>query len=168
MTGRPARPGHAVRGASPASRHVKRIVLAVLGAAIYLPAMILMTIQVAGGTELQALFDWLTGRCGANCSVREELATAIQIAPIVLTAPVLAWVAYIWVKRGRRDDRQVDRIERHFETAPDRVSPYAIDEEEDRYLYRDRQGRLRPVFAPDQSSPAGEDRREGPSDRLTR
>ena len=130
----------------------------------------LMTIQVAGGTELQELFDWLTGRCGASCSTREALATAIQIVPIVLTAPVLAWIAYIWVKRGRRDDRQVDGIEHHFETAPERVSPYAIDEEEegDRYLYRDRRGRLRPVFAPEQTSPAGEARREGPSDRLTR
>ncbi len=167
MTGRPARPGHAVRGASPARRHVGRIVLVALGAAIYVPALVLMTIQVAGGTELQELFDWLAGRCGAACSAREVLATAIEIAPIVLTTPVLAWIAYIWVKRGRRDDRQVDRIERHFETAPDRVSPHTIDEKEDRYLYRDRQGRLRPVFAPDRSSPAGEARREGPSDRLS-
>ena len=87
-----------------------------------------------------------------------------------MVLPVLAWIAYIWVKRGRRDDRQVDGIEHHFETAPERVSPYAIDEEEegDRYLYRDRRGRLRPVFAPEQTSPAGEARREGPSDRLTR
>lgn len=131
-------------------RHLTRILAVVLAAAIYLPAMGLMTIQVAGGTELQELFDWLTGRCGGTCSTREVLATAIQIAPIVLTAPVLAWIGFIWVKRGRRDDRQVDGIERHFETAPERVSPHAVDEDEtsDRYLYRDRQGRLRPVYPP--------------------
>jgi hypothetical protein len=136
-------------------RHVIRILLVVLGIVIYLPAVALMTIQVAGANELQALFDWVTGRCGANCSQRELLATAIQIVPIVVTAPVLAWIAYIWVKRGRRGDRQVSAIEHHFDTAPERVSPYAIDEEEqdERYLYRDRQGRLRPVYAPPPPTP---------------
>ena len=148
MSKRPALSRNAVRSPSPARRHVKRIVLVALGAAIYVPALVLMTIQVAGGTELQELFDWLTGSCGATCSTREVLATAIQIAPMVLTAPVLAWIAYIWVKRGRSDDRQVDGIERYFETAPDRVSPHAIDDQEDRYLYRDRRGRLRPVHPP--------------------
>ena len=91
-------------------RHLARILAVVLAAAIYLPAMGLMTIQVAGGTELQELFDWLTGRCGASCSAREALATAIQIAPIIATAPVLVLIAWIWVKRGYRDDRDVSSI----------------------------------------------------------
>lgn len=133
-------------GASPTRRHITRLSLVVLGAVIYLPAMVLMTIQAAGGIRLQGLFDWLTGRCGATCSTREVLATAIQIAPIIVTAPVLAWIAYIWVMRGRRDDRQIGTIEQHFEAAPERISPYAVDDTEDRYLYRDRRGRLRPIF----------------------
>ena len=135
-------------------RHLARILAVVLAAAIYLPAMGLMTIQVAGGTELQELFDWLTGRCGASCSAREALATAIQIAPIIATAPVLVLIAWIWVKRGYRDDRDVSAIDHHFETMPERVSPYAIGdvEEDDRYLYRDRQGRLRPVYRSDSPS----------------
>ena len=154
MSKRPALSRNAVRSPSPARRHVKRIVLVALGAAIYVPALVLMTIQVAGGTELQELFDWLTGRCGASCSAREALATAIQIAPIIATAPVLVLIAWIWVKRGYRDDRQVSAIDHHFETMPERVSPYAIGdvEEDDRYLYRDRQGRLRPVYRSDSPS----------------
>lgn len=129
-------------------RNVVRILLVGMGAVIYLPAAVLATIQIAGPADLQALFDWMTGRCAANCSDREIIATAIQIAPIVLTVPVLAWLAIIWVIRGGRADRQVTAIDRHFATAPDRVSPHAIEAEEERYLYRDRQGRLRPVYSP--------------------
>ena len=152
------RPGRA-RNASDIGRltrrHVARILAVILAAAIYLPAMGLMAIQVAGGAELQELFDWLIGRCGATCSTREALATAIQIAPIIVTAPVLALIAWIWVKRSYRDDRDVSAIDHHFETMPERVSPYAIGdvEESDRYLYRDRQGRLRPVYRSDSPSP---------------
>jgi hypothetical protein len=145
-----AGPGSVPGGAKRTRRHVTRILLVALGVVIYVPATVLMTIQVAGASELQALFDWLTGRCGATCSAREALATATEIAPIVITAPCLGWIAYIWIRRGRRDDRQVGAIERYLETAPERVSPHAIeeDEAEDRYLYRDRQGRLRPVYPP--------------------
>lgn len=165
-----SRSGRVARRAKPARRHVVRILAVVLGAIIYLPAMALMTIQVAGGTELQELFDWLTGRCGATCSTREALATAIQIAPIVVTGPVLALIGFIWVKRGYRDDRRIGAIEHDLATAPDRVSPYAVDEDEtnDRYLYRDRQGRLRPVYAPDRSASASDPQDENSADRLTR
>jgi len=124
-----------------------RIALLALGCVVYLPAMALMVVQVAGPTQLQALFDWLTGRCAADCNGWTVLATAIQIAPIIVTGPVLAWIGIIWVRRGRRSDREAEAIAGEFATAPDRVSPHAIEEDEDRYLYRDRQGRLRPVYA---------------------
>lgn len=129
-------------------KHLIRIALLALGCVVYLPAMALMVIQVGGPTELQALFDWLTGRCTADCNGWTVLATAIQIAPIIVTGPVLTWIGIIWVRRGRRSDRDAATIASHFDTAPERVSPHAIEEDEDRYLYRDRQGRLRPVYAP--------------------
>jgi len=129
-------------------KHLVRIVLLTLGCVVYLPAMILMTIQVAGPIELQALFDWLTGRCASDCNGWNMLATAVQIVPIIVTGPVLAWIGIIWIRRGRRSDREAETIADYFETAPERVSPHAIEEDEDRYLYRDRQGRLRPVYAP--------------------
>ena len=130
-------------------KHLIRIALLALGCVLYFPAMILMVIQVAGPIRLQALFDWLTGHCSSDCNGWNMLATAIEIVPIIVTGPVLAWIGLIWVRRGRQSDRQVKTIADHFEKAPDRVSPYAIEEEdEDRYLYRDRQGRLRPVYGP--------------------
>lgn len=135
------------------SKHLIRIALLTLGCAVYLPAMILMTIQVTGPTELQALFDWLTGRCSSDCNGWNMLATAIQIVPIIVTGPVLLWIGIIWVRRGRRSDREAKAVADHFATAPERVSPHAIEEDEDRYLYRDRQGRLRPVYAPPPSAP---------------
>jgi len=62
---------------------------------------------------------------------------------------VLAWIGIIWIRRGRRSDREAEAIAGEFDGAPERVSPHAIEEEdEDRYLYRDRQGRLRPVYPP--------------------
>lgn len=134
-------------------KHLGRIALLTLGCALYLPAMILMVIRVAGPTELQALFNWLTGRCASDCNTWNILATAIQIVPIIVTGPVLAWVGIIWVRRGRRSDRETKAIAEHFATAPDRISPHAIEEDEDRYLYRDRQGRLRPVYAPPPTTP---------------
>lgn len=134
-------------------KHLVRIALLTLGCVVYLPAMILMTIQVAGPIELQALFDWLAGRCASDCNGWNVLATAIQIAPIIVTGPVLAWIGLLWVRRARRSDREADAIAEHFATAPDRVSPHAIEEDEDRYLYRDRQGRLRPVYTPPSPSP---------------
>ena len=141
-------------------RDVVRILTMLIGAAIYLPAMVLMTIQAAGPDDLQMLFDWLRGQCGAGCSGREVLATVIQIAPIVVTAPVLVGIGILWVVRGRRSDRQVKAISSHFDKAPDRVSPYAVDmdDDDDRYLYRDRRGRLRPVHAP--PSPAAAEARD--------
>jgi hypothetical protein len=130
-------------------KHLVRIALLTLGCSLYLPAMILMVIQVAGATELQALFDWMTGRCSSDCNGWNTLATAMQIAPIIVTGPVLAWIGIIWVRRSRRSDREVATIDDHFDKAPERVSPYAIEEQdEERYLYRDRQGRLRPVYSP--------------------
>jgi len=129
-------------------RHLVRVALLTLAFVVYLPAMVLMTIRVAGPIELQALFDWLTGRCASDCNGWNVLATAIQIAPIIVTGPVLAWIGIIWLRRGRRSDREAEAIASHFDTAPERVSPHAIEEDEDRYLYRDRQGRLRPVYAP--------------------
>jgi len=129
-------------------KHLVRIALLILGCAVYLPAMILMVIRVAGPTELQALFDWLTGRCASDCNGWNMLATAIQTVPIIVTGPVLVWIGIIWVRRGRRSDREAKAIANHFATAPERVSPHAIEEDEDRYLYRDRRGRLRPVYAP--------------------
>jgi len=107
-----------------------------------------MIIRVAGPIELQALFDWLAGRCAGSCSGWNALATAIQIAPIIVTGPVAAWIGVIWVRRGRRSDREAEAIADHFNISPERVSPHEIEEDEDRYLYRDRQGRLRPVYAP--------------------
>lgn len=132
-------------------KHLVRIALLTLGCVVYLPAMVLMTIQVAGPIELQALFDWLAGRCASDCNGWNVLATAIQIAPIVVTGPVLAWIGIIWVRRGRRSDREAEAIGDYFDTSPERISPHAIDEDEDRYLYRDRQGRLRPVYSPNAS-----------------
>lgn len=129
-------------------KHLVRVALLTLGCVVYLPAMVLMTIRVAGPIELQALFDWLTGRCVSDCDGWNVLATAIQIAPIIVTGPVLAWIGIIWVRRGRCSDRETEAIASHFDTAPERVSPHVIEEDEDRYLYRDRQGRLRPVYAP--------------------
>jgi len=129
-------------------RHLVRIALLTLGCVVYLPAMVLMIIQVAGPIELQALFDWLAGRCAGDCNGWNVLATAIQIVPIIVTGPVLAWIGIIWVRRGRRSDHEAEAIAGEFDKAPDRVSPHTIDEDEDRYLYRDRQGRLRPVYAP--------------------
>jgi len=129
-------------------KHLTRIALLALGCVVYLPAMVLMTIQVAGPIELQALFDWVTGRCTGDCNGWNVLATAIQIAPIIVTGPVLAWIGIVWVRRGRRSDREAKAIAEHFDTAPERASPHAIEEDEDRYLYRDRQGRLRPVYTP--------------------
>lgn len=129
-------------------KHLARIALLALGCAVYLPAMILMAIRQAGPFELQALFDWLTGRCAGDCNGWNALATAIQIAPIIVTGPVLVWIGIIWVRRGRRSDQEAKAIADHFDKVPDRVSPHTIDEDEDRYLYRDRQGRLRPVYAP--------------------
>ena len=129
-------------------KHLIRIALLTLGCVVYLPAMVLMAIQVAGPFELQALFDWLAGRCASDCNGWNVLATAIQIVPIIVTGPVLAWIGIIWVRRGRRSDHEAKAIADHFDKAPDRVSPHMIDEDEDRYLYRDRQGRLRPVYAP--------------------
>lgn len=134
-------------------KHFVRIALLALGCLVYLPAMALMVIEVAGPTQLQALFDWLTGRCTADCNGWTVLATAIQIAPIIVTGPVLAWIGIIWVRRGRRSDREAEAIAGELAAAPDRVSPHAIEEDEDRYLYRDRQGRLRPVYAPPAPSP---------------
>ena len=134
-------------------KHLVRIALLTLGCVVYLPAMVLMIIQVAGPIELQALFDWLAGRCAGNCNGWNVLATAIQIVPIIVTGPVLAWIGIIWVRRGRRSDREAEAIAGEFDKAPDRVSPHTIDEDEDRYLYRDRQGRLRPVYAPPAPSP---------------
>jgi len=134
-------------------KHLVRVALLTLGCVVYLPAMVLMTIQVAGAIELQGLFDWLTGRCTGGCDRWKALATAIQIAPIIVTGPVLLWIGIIWVRRGRRSDREAEAIAGEFATAPDRVSPHAIEEDEDRYLYRDRQGRLRPVYAPPAPSP---------------
>lgn len=131
-------------------KHLVRIALLISGCVVYLPAMILMAIRVAGPIELQALFDWLTGRCVSDCNGWNVLATAIQIAPIIVTGPVLAWIGIIWVRRGRRSDREAEAIAGEFDKAPVRVSPHAIEEDEDRYLYRDRQGRLRPVYAPPQ------------------
>jgi hypothetical protein len=124
------------------------VALLALGCMVYLPAMILMTIQVAGPTDLQTLFDWLAGRCAGDCNGWTVVGTAIQIAPIIVTGPVLTWIGIIWMRRSRRSDREVEAIASHFDTAPERVSPHAIEEAEDRYLYRDRQGRLRPVYAP--------------------
>jgi hypothetical protein len=120
---------------------------------VYLPAMILMPIRQAGPFELQALFDWLTGRCAGDCNGWNALATAIQIAPIIITGPVLVWIGLLWVRRGRRSDREAEAIAGEFDAAPERVSPHAIGEDADRYLYRDRQGRLRPVYAPPPSTP---------------
>ncbi|HEX7849097.1 MAG TPA: hypothetical protein VF485_05115 [Sphingomonas sp.] len=140
-------------------KHLGRIALLTLGCAVYLPAMILMVIRVAGPTELQALLDWLRGQCASECDGWNMLATAIQIVPIIVTGPVLAWIGIIWVLRGRRSDREAKAITDHFATAPDRVSPHAIEEEEDRYLYRDRRGRLRPVYAPPAPSPKRDTRR---------
>jgi len=134
-------------------RHLVRIALLTLGCVVYLPAMVLMIIQVAGPIELQALFDWLAGRCAGDCNGWNVLATAIQIVPIIVTGPVLAWIGIIWVRRGRRSDHEAEAIAGEFDKAPDRVSPHTIDEDEDRYLYRDRQGRLRPVYAPPAPSP---------------
>ena len=134
-------------------KHLVRIALLTLGCVVYLPAMVLMIIQVAGPIELQALFDWLAGRCAGNCNGWNVLATAIQIVPIIVTGPVLAWIGIIWVRRGRRSDHEAEAIAGEFDKAPDRVSPHTIDEDEDRYLYRDRQGRLRPVYAPPAPSP---------------
>lgn len=137
-------------------RHLTRIALLALGCALYLPAMILMTIRVAGPVELQALFDGLTGRCAGACDPWQMLATAISIAPIILTGPVLAWLGLLWVRRARRSDHEAEAAAAYFAHAPERVSPHAIEEEEeDRYLYRDRQGRLRPVYA--QPAPASKD-----------
>jgi len=133
-------------------KHLGRVALLVLGCAVYLPAMVLMIIRVAGPFELQALFDWLTGRCASDCNGWNVLATAIQIAPIIVTGPVLVWIGIIWVRRGRRSDLEAKAIADHFDTAPERISPHAIDKDEDRYLYRDRQGRLRPVYAPPPST----------------
>lgn len=129
-------------------KHLVRIALLTLGCVAYLPAMILMAIQVAGPNDLLALFNWLTGRCTGDCNGWNVLATAIQIAPIVITGPVLVWIGLLWVRRSRRSDREVEAIAGEFDTAPERVSPHAIEEDEDRYLYRDRRGRLRPVYAP--------------------
>lgn len=134
-------------------KHLGRIALLTLGCVVYLPAMILMAIRQAGPFELQALFDWLTGRCAGDCNGWNALATAIQIAPIIVTGPVLVWIGLLWVRRGRRSDREAEAIADYFDTAPERVSPHAIEEDEDRYLYRDRQGRLRPVYAPPPSTP---------------
>jgi hypothetical protein len=134
-------------------KHLGRIALLTLGCVVYLPAMILMAIRQAGPFELQALFDWLTGRCAGDCNGWNALATAIQIAPIIITGPVLVWIGLLWVRRGRRSDREAEAIAEHFDKAPERVSPHAIEEDEDRYLYRDRQGRLRPVYAPPPSTP---------------
>jgi hypothetical protein len=140
-------------------KHLARIALLALGCAVYLPAMILMAIRQAGPFELQALFDWLTGRCAVDCNGWNALATAIQIAPIIVTGPVLVWIGIIWVRRGRRSDQEAKAIAEHFDTASERVSPHAIEEDEDRYLYRDRQGRLRPVYAPPTPSPELDTRR---------
>lgn len=140
-------------------KHLVRIALLTLGCAIYLPAMILMTIQAAGPIELQALFDWLAGRCASDCNGWNVLATAIQIAPIIVTGPVLAWIGVLWVRRARRSDREAEAIADHFDKAPERVSPHAIEEDEDRYLYRDRQGRLRPVYGPPPTVPKLDTRR---------
>lgn len=140
-------------------KHLGRIALLTLGCALYPPAMILMVIRVAGPTELQALFDWFTGRCASDCNGWNMLATAIQIAPIIVTGPVLAWIGIIWVRRGRRSDREAEAIAGEFDKAPARISPHAIEEDEDRYLYRDRQGRLRPVYAPPAPSPKLDTRR---------
>ena len=130
-------------------KHLVRITLLTLGCVVYLPAMVLMIIRVAGPIELQALFDWLAGRCASDCNGWNVLATAIQIAPVIVTGPVLAWIGIIWIRRGRRSDREAEAIAGEFDGAPERVSPHAIEEEdEDRYLYRDRQGRLRPVYPP--------------------
>ncbi|HWU72216.1 MAG TPA: hypothetical protein VN137_01935 [Sphingomonas sp.] len=135
-------------------KHLGRVALLVFGSAIYLAAMVLMVIQVAGATQLQALFDWLTGNCTGDCYGWTILATAIQIAPIIVTAPVLAWIGIVWVRRAGQSDREAKAIADELDTAPDRVSPYAIEEEqEDRYLYRDRQGRLRPVYTPRPPAP---------------
>ena len=134
-------------------KHLARIALLTLGCVVYLPAMILMVIRVAGPTELQALCDWLRGQCAGDCNGWDMLATAIQIVPILVTGPVLAWIGIIWVRRGRRSDREAKAIADHFDKAPERVSPHAIEEDEDRYLYRDRQGRLRPVYAPPPTTP---------------
>jgi hypothetical protein len=134
-------------------KHLGRIALLTLGCVVYLPAMILMAIRQAGPFELQALFYWLTGRCAGDCNGWNALATAIQIAPIIITGPVLVWIGLLWVRRGRRSDREAEAIAEHFDKAPERVSPHAIEEDEDRYLYRDRQGRLRPVYAPPPSTP---------------
>jgi len=140
-------------------KHLGRIALLTLGCAVYLPAMILMVIQVAGPTKLQALFDWLRGQCSSDCNGWNMLATAIQIVPIIVTGPVLVWIGIIWVRRGRRSDREAKAIADHFDKAPDRISPHAIDDDEDRYLYRDRQGRLRPVYAPPPPVPKLDTRR---------
>jgi hypothetical protein len=140
-------------------KHLIRIALLALGCVVYLPAMILMAIQVAGAIELQALFDWVTGRCTGDCNGWNVLATAIQITPIIVTAPVLVWIGLLWVRRGRRSDREAVAIADYFDKAPERVSPHAIEEDEDRYLYRDRQGRLRPVYAPPAPSPKLDTRR---------
>ena len=133
-------------------KHLVRIALLTLGCVVYLPAMVLMVIRVAGPIELQTLFDWMAGRCAGNCSGWDALATAIQIAPIIVTGPVLTWIGITWIRRGRRSDREAEAIAGEFDRAPERVSPHAIEEDEDRYLYRDRQGRLRPVYAPPPSS----------------
>ena len=134
-------------------KHLVRIALLTLGCVVYLPAMVLMIIRVAGPIELQALFDWLAGRCASDCNGWNVLATAIQIVPIIVTGPVLVWIGIIWVRRGRRSDRAAEAIAGEFDKAPARVSPHAIEEDEDRYLYRDRQGRLRPVYAPPPTTP---------------
>jgi hypothetical protein len=134
-------------------KHLIRIALLTLGCVVYLPAMALMTIQVAGPIELQALFDWLAGRCASDCNGWNVLETAIQIVPIIVTGPVLAWIGINWVRRSRHSDREAEAVADHFATAPDRISPHAIDEDGDRYLYRDRQGRLRPVYGPPPTAP---------------
>jgi hypothetical protein len=140
-------------------KHLARIALLTFGCALYLPAMILMIIWVAGPIELQALFDWLTGRCSSDCNGWNMLETAIQIVPIIVTGPVLLWIGIIWVRRSLRSDREAEAIADHFVKAPDRISPHAVEEDEDRYLYRDRQGRLRPVYAPPAPSPKLDTRR---------
>jgi len=104
-------------------KHLIRIALLTLGCVVYLPAMILMIIRVAGPIELQALFDWLAGRCASDCNGWNVLETAIQIVPIIVTGPVLVWIGIIWVRRGRRSDRDAKAIADHFATAPDRISP---------------------------------------------
>ena len=127
-------------------KHGARIAATVVIVALYAPLLFLFLLEVLPYSDIRAIGEVVRGDpCTSDCSPRHLVGVIALTLPAVLTLPALIFVGVMWIRRGRRGDRELKAIDGWLKTDPPVIQPDPPPEPEPQRFYRDRQGRLRPL-----------------------